>query len=291
MSAKTLGYVYLALAMLLVGSTVVASKIAAGALPPFTATALRFALALPCFLVLLRVTGTPVPRPGRRDGAILVLQGLAGTAGYTALLMAGLRATSAADAGVILGTLPVVATVAAVAILGERPRPMLVATVALASAGLFVLHRQPAGTAAGSMSGNALVFGAVVCEACFILLNKRLRVAVPPLALSTLMSAIGLAASLPFALAEAAWTAPVASSALLAVGYYALLPTVGGFLLWYAGAARVAATEAALFTALAPVAALLLAALLLGEPVGWRQLAGIAFVLAAVGALAVANER
>ncbi|WP_449405941.1 hypothetical protein [Massilia phosphatilytica] len=85
---------------------------------------------------------------------------------------------------------------------------MLLATVALASAGLFVLHRQPAGSAAGSLSGNALVFGAVLCEACFILLNKRLRVAVPPLALSTLMSSIGLAASLPFALAEAAWTAP-----------------------------------------------------------------------------------
>ncbi|WP_449405949.1 EamA family transporter [Massilia phosphatilytica] len=78
---------------------------------------------------------------------------------------------------------------------------------------------------------------------------------------------------------------------MLAVGYYALLPTVGGFLLWYAGAARVGATEAALFTALAPVAALLLAALLLGETVGSRQLAGIAFVLAAVGALAFANER
>jgi hypothetical protein len=56
-SDKTLGYLYLTVAMVLVGSTVVASKIAAAGLPPFTATALRFALALPCFLVLLRVSG------------------------------------------------------------------------------------------------------------------------------------------------------------------------------------------------------------------------------------------
>jgi drug/metabolite transporter (DMT)-like permease len=281
-SDKNLGYAYLTLAMLLVGSTVVASKISAGALPPFTATALRFALALPCFLVLLRLSGTRLPRPGVRDGAILALQGLAGTAGYTALLMAGLRTTSAVDAGVILGTLPVVAAVVAVVVIGERPRPALLATIALAAIGLFIL--QPAHGAAGSMTGNALVFAAVLCEALFILLDKRLRIDVPPLALSTLMSAIGLAASLPFAVAEGAWTAPVAPAALLAVGYYALLPTVAGFLLWYAGTARVGATEAALFTALAPVAALLLAALLLGEPVGWRQLAGIGFVLAAVGA-------
>jgi drug/metabolite transporter (DMT)-like permease len=273
---------YLVLAMVLVGSTVVASKIATGGLPPFTATALRFALALPCFLVLLRVSGERLPRPGVRDGAILVVQGLAGTAGYTALLMAGLRATSALDAGVILGTLPVVSAVVAVLVLGERPRPALLATVALAGIGLFVL--QPAGAGAGSTTGNALVFGAVVCEALFILLNKRVRIALSPLALATLMSAIGLVASLPFALAEGGSMAAPTPAALLAVAYYALVPTVGGFLLWYAGAARVDGTEAALFTALAPVAALLLAALLLDEPVGLRQLAGIGFVLAAVGA-------
>jgi len=280
-SDKTLGYWYLTLAMVLVGSTVVASKIAAAGLPPFTATALRFALALPCFLVLLHVSGERLPRPGWRDGALLVVQGLAGTAGYTALLMAGLRATSALDAGVILGTLPVVSAVVAVLVLGERPRPALMATVLLAGAGLFVL--QPAGRGAGSLTGNALVFGAVLCEALFILLNKRVRIAMSPLALSTLMSAIGLAASLPFALAERGSMAAVTPAALLAVGYYALLPTVAGFLLWYAGTARVGGTEAALFTALAPVAALLLAALLLDEPVGPRQFAGIAFVLAAVG--------
>jgi len=280
-SAKTLGYLYLTLAMVLVGSTVVASKIAAAGLPPFTATALRFALALPCFLVLLRVSGQRLPRPGWRDGALLLVQGLAGTAGYTALLMAGLRATSALDAGVILGTLPVVSAVVAVLVLGERPRPALIATVLLAGVGLYVL--QPAARGAGSSTGNALVFGAVLCEALFILLNKRVRIAMSPLALSTLMSAIGLAASLPFALAERGSMAAVTPAALLAVGYYALLPTVGGFLLWYAGTARVGGTEAALFTALAPVAALLLAALLLDEPVGPRQFAGIAFVLAAVG--------
>lgn len=280
MSRTTLGYLYLTLAMMLVGSTVVASKIAAAGLPPFTATALRFALALPCFLVLLRVSGQRLPRPGLRDSALLVVQGLAGTAGYTALLMAGLRATSALDAGVILGTLPVVSSVVAVCVLGERPRPALLATVALAAAGLCVL--QPAGAGAGPTAGNALVLGAVLCEALFILLDKRVRIDISPLALSTLMCAIGLAASLPFALAERAPVAAATPSALLAVAYYALVPTVGGFLLWYAGTARVGGTEAALFTALAPVAALLLAALLLHEPVSGRQLAGIAFVLGAV---------
>jgi len=60
------------------------------------------------------------------------------------------------------------------------------------------------------------------------------------------------------------------------------VPTVGGFLLWYAGTARVSGAEASLFTAFAPVSALLLAVLMLDEQVGWQQTAGVGCVLAAV---------
>jgi drug/metabolite transporter (DMT)-like permease len=109
----------------------------------------------------------------------------------------------------------------------------------------------------------------------FILLNKRLRVPVAPLALSALMCALGLAFTVLPALAEAA---------LLGVLYYALVPTVGGYLLWYAGAARASAARAALYTAVLPVSAVALAALVLGEPVGARQAIGVGCVLAAIAA-------
>jgi drug/metabolite transporter (DMT)-like permease len=289
-SDRMLGYLYLTLATWLVGSTVVASKVAAGGVPPFTATALRFALALPCFLAMMRASHQALPRLHRRDRAILLVQAVAGTVGYTALLIAGLRTTSSTDASVILGTLPVVSAVVAVLVLGERPGLSDAAAVGLAAAGILVLSWQPAdGTR--SFAGDALVFGAVGCEALFILLNKRLDTPLSPLVLSTLVSAIGLLVSLPAAIAERPWATSIDAAALLAVAYYALLPTVGGFLLWYAGTARVSGTEAALFTSLAPVAALLLTSLLLDEPVGWRQIAGIACVLAAVLSLALVQQR
>ena len=50
-------------------------------------------------------------------------------------------------------------------------------------------------------------------------------------------------------------------------------------------------TEAAPFTALAPVSAVMLAFVLLGEPIGFNQIAGIACVLAAVSGLAFAGSR
>ena len=292
MSKRLEGYLYLALAMVLVGSTVAASKIIAAGLPPFTATALRFAMALPLFLLIMRMTRTRWPALARTDWALLFVQAAAGSVGYTTLLISGLQHTSAADAGVIIGTLPVMSALIAIVLLGERPGRAVLGAIALATAGVLAIALQPRGDAAHPLLGNLMVMGAVVCEGLFILLNKRLRTPVPPLALSALMSAFGLLTALLPGLWEAPWqlhASAQATHALMAVAYYAIVPTVGGFVLWYAGAARVSGAEASLFTALAPVAAVVFAATLLGEAVSARQVGGIACVLAGVLSLGLAR--
>lgn len=285
-SRQRLGYLYLATAMVLVGSTVTASKIIGADLPPFTATALRFAIALPCFALLMAVSGARLPRLAWRDWLLLTVQAVAGSVGYTTLLIAGLQRTSAVDGGIILGTLPLVTAAIAVMLLGERPGKPALAAIALAAFGVWLMSGNAAEPdAQGSLAGNALILGAVACEGLFILLNKRLRTPVAPLALSTVMAAFGLAFSAVASLTEAPWTlafTPDAVAAVAAVVYYALVPTVGGFLLWYAGAARVPGTEAALFTALAPLSAVMLAAGLLGESLSAMQIAGMGCVLGAV---------
>lgn len=219
MSGKFQGYLYLSLAMILVGSTVIASKIIATGLPPFTATALRFAVAFPLFLLLMWLTRTSWPKLKGRDWLLLIAQAGAGSVGYTST------------------------------------------------------H---------SPLGIALIFGAVICEGLFILLNKRVKTEISPLALSTLMAGLGFAVAIIPALFETHATAEIDRGAIVAVLYYALIPTVAGFLLWYAGSAKVSGTEASVFTALAPVSAVAFAFLLLDEPVGAPQLLGIGCVLAAV---------
>ena len=62
-------------------------------------------------------------------------------------------------------------------------------------------------------------------------------------------------------------------------------------MLWYAGAERVSGSEASLFTAVAPVSAVIFAFILLGEPVSLNQVIGIGAVLAAVAGLALAGRR
>ena len=125
------------------------------------------------------------------------------------------------------------------------------------------------------------MLAAVACEAVFILLNRRLAAPLPPLALSTAMSGLGFVLALVPAAFEwhavaTGWTVDAVS----AIAYYALVPTVLGYLCWYAGSARTSGTEAALFTAVAPVSAVLFAVALFGETLSGTRIAGIALVVA-----------
>ena len=112
-------------------------------------------------------------------------------------------------------------------------------------------------------------------------MQKRTRIELSPLQQATAMAGLGLMLTLmPALFAFPALT--LTRSALLAVGWYALVPTVGGFLLWYAGARRLKGADAAIFTAVAPITAVLLSAVALGEPLGWRSALGLLAVATAI---------
>ncbi|MDP4075777.1 DMT family transporter [Acidovorax sp. A1169] len=281
------GQLLCSLAMVLVGSTVVVSKVIAQDIEPFAATVLRHALALPVFLALMRWHGQRLPRVGRRDALLLTVQAAAGSVGYSVLLILGVSLASAADAGIVAGTLPAAAALFSALLLGERPGLRLVLSIALATAGVMAValapESAPPGGASTRLAGIALVLAAVACEAVFILANKRLSQPIAALALSTLMSAGGLLLS-----ALSAWLVAQASPstftvpALAGVLYYAWVPTVGGFLLWYAGSARTSGVRASLATVWLPVAALLLSVVFLGESIRSWQWLGLGCVVAAL---------
>lgn len=285
MSEALKGQLLCSLAMMTVGTTVVVSKLIGADVEPFLATALRHAAALPVLLLLMALWRVPWPRADRRDLPLLILQAAAGSVGYTALLILGVSLSSAADASVVAGTLPALAALFSVLFLRERPGARMVAAIAVATLGVLAVAGSSGADAKPTrIAGIALVLAATACEAVFILGQKRLRTPIEPLALSTLMCLGGLLLALPAGLlrlgsAPSQWTLPAVGGIL----YYAWVPTVLGFLLWYAGARRTSGTRAALATAWLPVTALLLSAAALGEQITWAQGLGLVCVVAAMG--------
>ena len=282
-------------AMTLTGSNVAFGRAIAAQCPVYLFLLFRFLVATAALALLAPVEAGPRLRamtPGeRRDLALMALLGMVG---FTVLMLEGLKRTAATDAGVITATLPAVAAVLGVVLAGERLSRPQGAAVALAVAGVALV--QVAGAGAGgtaTLIGNLLVGGAVLCEASFVLLGKRLAPPYRPLRLALGANLVGLVLSLPLALAQMPGFAPGAvSPEMWALGtWYALSSSVLCLWLWYRGLPHVPTWLAGLATAAVPVSALAASALYLGEAPGMVQLMGAALVIAAIALGAFAPPR
>lgn len=278
----------MAVAMVTVGSTIVASKLMAE-MPVFIAAFVRFVVASPILVGTVWLSGKRLPRLKWREWGTLCAQAGLGSVGYSVLLIVGLSLTQASDASVIAGTLPAVAALLSFVVLRERLSGWTMLAIMLATLGVWVLNQRDlaaVGDGGQRWTGNALVLSAIACEAVFLLLNKTIRTLIDPLVVAATMSVLSMAFCAVPALFQ--WT--LASEPVLtvrAVGaavYYALVPTVLGFYLWYQGASKVSGAEASLFTALYPIAGLLLSAGVLGEAIETRHWIGIGITVLGIAA-------
>lgn len=291
-------YLDLTAAMVIVGSSVAAARFVSLTLPPHLVQELRFLVAACIAVPLLYRREGGLPRLPLRDWGVLFLQAAAGSLLFNVLLLAGVARLDAAAAGVVTSTTPAVMALASLVLLRERPGARTLAGIACCVAGVLVLRLAPVPGAAGgdaaglAVSGLAasgvdgigllLVLGAVCCETLFLLLGRTLRTPVSPLAASTACTLFGAVQFLPLALPQAHRVAELDITGWLLVGYYGAVITVAAYIFWFRGVARVNAGTAGAFTAVLPVSALGFSALLLGEPVGWAHLAGVACVLCGI---------
>lgn len=276
-------YAQLAAAMALVGANVGVAKLLAAELPIALIACLRCALACAVLWPLARALDGSV-RVARGALRNLAWQAAFGTALYNAGLLAGLRLTSALEAGLVLATLPAVVALGAAVWLREWLWPRQWAAVALAASGVAVVTLARAdGAPAGSALGNLLVFAGVCGEAIYVLLAKRLAGTVPVVTASFWMQVFSFLLLLPFALPGIGAAAALADPGLAAllVGH-SLTASVLCLLLWYAGLRRVPAATAGVFTVLLPASAAAVAILALGETATAGHAAGMALLLGSV---------
>jgi drug/metabolite transporter (DMT)-like permease len=299
MERKSIGpFLDLTLAMVLVGSSVVAGKIITRELPVFLASGLRFGLAAPVLILLLLAKEKRLPALAWRDYRMLFLQALSGVFLFSLFLLYGLRYTTSSESGIITSTTPGVTTLLAALILGERLDRWKWAGVGFCVAGIAALQLGSGGggdaegpSGSHHLLGTLLILGAVVCEGLFTILGKVMTARISPLAVSTMVVAFGFLLFLPQAAYEArSFHFPkVSVAAWLSIVHYALAVTVLGFILWYRGVSKVSAATAAVFTGVLPVSALVLSHFLLHEEL--RAAHGLGILLIFGGILCVAWRR
>jgi len=283
----------LAAAMIIVGSSVVAGKLALAEMPLYCSQALRFLLACIVLVPLLIVREGGLPRLSMRDWAVVAGLALTGSLLFNVLLLSGLRLTSAAAAGIIASTTPAWMALIAVAFLGERLGLRSWAGVGLAVSGVAMLNLVGAAGGEQSLLGNLYALGAVMAESLFLLLRRALPRHLSPLAVSTLVSLMAFALFAPLAITELT-TGPLPSISLsgwLVVAYYGLVITILAYIFWFRGVTRVSPSTAAVMTGIMPVAAACLSWSVLGEPVRLNQVGGCLLVLFGILCMALPGRR
>ena len=270
--------------ILLWSSAFIATKIVVLHGPPLTVLAARFLLASALLALLARARRLHWPT-GYRAWGRLALFGLLNSALYLGFTYEAQRHLSAGMGSIISATNPLVLTLFATRFLNERLTLRRGIGLCVGFAGvLFVMVTRVGAGGADSIEGVVLSLCGVCCLSCATLLYKRWPPREHPLIVNTVqLGAAGLVLLLPALLSENIRAVHIDRPLLQAGVYLVLVISIGASLLWFWLLERGDASVVSAYYFLTPVFGLALAALLLGEPFGLREVIGLLATAVGIG--------
>lgn len=265
------------------GGTWVAGAVAVDAAPPFAIAAARFGIASILLFAWAKLARRPLTPLHRRDWPLVVGLGLTAIAGYNWLFLTGLTLAPASDGAIIVpGLAPVFTALLAGALLGERLGLKGFAGLAIAVVGLLLVVGPAGGTEGGDrLLGDLMFIAGAVFWAIYSVLARIASRRFTPVSTTVYGTAFGTLVLIPLAVLEGGvgrlQSAP--PEALAGVAYLAVFGTVGAFVLFNLGVARIGAARASAFALLVPVVGVLSSVALLGERLGPLTILGGVVVL------------
>jgi len=215
------------------------------------------------------------------DRGTLIAAGLC-FAGDLAVWHWSIVLTSVANATLLANLAPIFVTLAAWLLLRRRPSGMFVVGLVAALAGTAALIGGDFRLSGGELLGDGLGVVTAMFYAAYQLTVNRLRATV---ATSTVMAWSGLvtaAALLPLALVSGEQILPLTATGWVKLIGLAVISQVAGQSLIAYAMAHLPATFSSVGLLLQPVMAALFAWVLLGETLGWIEIAGGIVVLAGI---------
>jgi drug/metabolite transporter (DMT)-like permease len=259
-------------------------------LPFVSLLATRFTIAAAILIAIvmlrprLRSAWAALPR---RRAQGLVLWGMFGFAGQSALYFAALRLISASLNEVLLYTCPAFLALIVWGISRRRPPAMRLVAIGLALLGTWIC----AGPIdrGSNLLGVGLAVLAGLWYASFLLVLDRLTPGIPGLLSGALIVTGAAIAFDALALFTGEHTLPRTPTAWGVVLGMVFSATILGFVLFVAGMKRVGPQVASILSTFEPLGTLLLAAAILGERLLPAQWVGAALILTAALVLAMHN--
>lgn len=260
------------------GLSIPVTKLGLESLPPLTLTALRFAIAVPLMMLLMR--GRPsLPRSALPKVAGLGVLGIG--IGQVAQTF-GVAGTSASVGTILSATIPMFIVVFAALRLRQRVSGLQIAGLLIAFAGIALIAwgRGSQAGPATSGAGIAWILVSAVTIAFYYVWSVELTAAYGTATVSAWSTLFGFLVLLPWAAWEMSqtsvhWTLQGAAAAT----YLGVVVTVAGLYLWLNLLRAVPARIAAAVQYLQPIVGISASSLMFGDQLGATFLAGVMLVL------------
>jgi drug/metabolite transporter (DMT)-like permease len=264
-----------------------AMKIALLEWPVFTFRAVTSAAGVVLLLALALARGERIWPGSAAQWGRLALAGLLNITPFVGLGTLSLLWLNASEATIVAYTMPIWASMLAWPVLGERPTPARLAGLAMGLAGVAILLApvvlNPASAQAAKLPGYACILGTAVLFAFGTVLTKRRPLGMPPLASLAWQITFGTLPLILGAMLFDRWQGMhIGLRSWLVALYIVVVGLCVGYLAWFRALRLLPASLAATATLMVPVIGVLSAGLLLGEPLGWRQLTSLGMTVAGI---------
>jgi drug/metabolite transporter (DMT)-like permease len=280
-------YVKLLLTAVFWGGTFIAGRVVARDVDPFSAAFLRFAIASVILLLLTFKVKGRLPALKASQLIPVIALGVTGVLTYNVLFFKGLKLIEASRSALIISTCPILITILSSYFFKERLTPVKFVGIIISVTGAVIVISR--GNLMEILDGNLgrgelYIFCCVLSWTAYSLIGKAMMKELSPLVLITYSCVIGaIGLFVPAYLNGLIRNLPHYSvTDWLGISYLGFFGTVLGFVWYYEGIEKIGPIKAALFINFVPISAVVLAFLILAEPITLSLLAGAILVTAGV---------
>jgi drug/metabolite transporter (DMT)-like permease len=270
--------------MVIWGFNVSAIKILVTQFPPVFIQGIRVMMAGIAVLLFLAARKS-FQKVSRKNLMGIFIAAMFGVLGHHLFLAIGLTSTSATNAGLILGLVPLSTSIMAMMFLNEKLTFLKMMGILSALFGVYLIVMNEQGTLSGLSTGDLYVLGAVLTQAVSFILIKKLSVSIDSRQMTGLMLSIGsilLIVSSFFFQEEPVTVSEQPGYVWWVLGGSAIIATALGHMLYNYSIHQLGAGATSIFINLTPFFSIVGSSIFLGEDIQSKHIVGFCFIVLGV---------
>ena len=262
-------------------SAFTSAKILVTAASPLMVLSLRFFISGLLGIALARMLGQKI-QLNKGEWTVVVIIGISQNAIYLAFNFIAMQWIEASLAAIIASLLPLVVAAVCWIFMGEKIGLKGVLGLTVGFGGVLVIMLDKLSGSSASLGMTLCLIGVAALAGATLYVGRMMSLNNNVVMIVGLQMLVGSITLFPFSLIFETWSIEWSTSFVLAFLYTTLVPGLFGTLIWFFLVRRIGPVKAATFHFLNPFFGVLVAALILSEPLSMSDGIGVTIIMAGI---------